>query len=116
MGEFETWWAGCWLKVGKLAAKREYDKARRSHGATEEQLLVGRDAYKTHKPAWQAWVHPRTWLSQGRWMDEYKTAQAAPAEDWFDECKRIHGGACGLSQMAHYNRKLIDAGKAGSSR
>ena len=33
--------------------------------------------------------------------------------DWFEECKAMHSGACGLSQQVHHTRKIIDAGKRG---
>lgn len=66
--EFETWWALYPRKVGKLAAQREYEKARRLTGATE--LVEGVERYKQHKPDYQDWCHPKTWLHQGRWMDE----------------------------------------------
>ncbi len=112
MGEFEQFWAAYPRKVGKLAARSAFDAALKKHGATLEQLLAGVERYKRHKPDYADWAHPRTWLCQGRWLDEYKMAQPEPTEDWFTECKRIHGGECGLSQMRHHHRKQIDAGKA----
>ena len=110
--DFKAWWAIQRLKVGKLAALREYIKARRK--ASQDELIDGYQRYVQHKPDWQPWCHPRTFLSQGRWLDEYNSQlepQPEP-EDWYEECRRLHGNACGLSRHAHYTRKLIDAGKA----
>lgn len=116
MGEFEAFWKAYPLKVGKLAAQREYDKVRKVHQVSQVELLDGIARYKENKPAYADWAHARTWLHQGRWMDEYKSARIAHTEDWFTECKRIHGGACGLSQHAHHTRKQIEAGKAEAKR
>jgi hypothetical protein len=33
---------------------------------------------------------------------------AAPKVDWYDECREIHGGACGLDRLQHHNRKVED--------
>ena len=35
-------------------------------------------------------------------------AQAAPAVDWWDECKALHGGAC-EERLRHHHQMLIDA-------
>lgn len=110
MGEFEAFWKAYPRKTGKLAAQKAFMKARKT--ASLEELLRGVTEYVRHKPSYADYCHPTTFLSQGRWMDEYKTAQPEPAEDWFQECKRIHGGACGLSQHAHHIRKVIDEEKA----
>jgi hypothetical protein len=106
---FDVWWQGYPLKVGKIAAKKEYMKARTV--ATAEELLVGRDEYIKHKPDWQPWCHPRTFFSQGRWMDEYEVPTTRDTMAWYAECQTMHGGTCG-GQMAHHTRKLIDEGKA----
>lgn len=118
--DFEQWWSGCWLKIGKLAAKKEYDMARRSHGATAAELLLGRDVYRANKPSWQAWVHPKTWLHQGRWMDDYSRPAPLPHQpsgdyDWFIECKALHNGECELSKSRHDQRKQMDAFRAKES-
>jgi hypothetical protein len=109
--EFEKWWEGVWLKVGKFAAKREYIKARKT--VTADALLAGRDAYQRSKPQWQAWAHPRTWLYQGRWLDELPGVRETQATDWFQECQELHHGACGLSRWRHHERKALDAIKSG---
>lgn len=84
MGEFETFWQAYPLKVGKLAAQREYQRARKVHGATQADILAGIERYKKGKPAYADWAHARTWLHQGRWMDDYKTPTAQPSKSKTD--------------------------------
>lgn len=107
--EFEEFWASYPRKVGKLAAQREYERARTR--ASAEAILAG--LQRTRFADELRFVpHPRTWLSQGRWLDEEIAPRRVQgqAEDWYAECQRIHGGACGLSRMAHHTRKQLEAG------
>jgi hypothetical protein len=69
MTEFDRFWARFPRRVGKLAAMKAYQQARML--ATAEEILAGVDNYIRHKPAYADYCHPRTFLSQGRWMDEY---------------------------------------------
>ena len=117
--EFETWWASFPRRVGKLAAQKEYVKARKL--ATAEELLEGVARYRQHKPKYADWCHPRTWLSQGRWADSYETTPAAPTQSvddfleqmghWTAGCKRLHGGTC-ENANAHYAKVEADQQKA----
>lgn len=107
MTDFEEFWNHYPLRVGKLAAQREYEKVRKVHGATQAELLDGIDRYKRNKPAYADWAHARTWLHQGRWMDQYGkpngngSTQQPSTVQWMDECRRLHNGACGLSKSHH---------------
>jgi hypothetical protein len=76
--DFTEWWRNYPSKVGKLAAQKAYRAARVKHRASAQDLLSGLAAYIVHKPEWQAWAHPTTWLHQGRWADDY--SKPAPAE------------------------------------
>ena len=67
--DFAAWWQRYPRKVGKLAAEKAYAKARQTVSA--DVLLEGVQRYCACKPAWQDYCHPRTWLCQGRWTDEY---------------------------------------------
>lgn len=67
--EFAAFWACYPSRVGKLAAEQEYVKARRR--ASAQDILDGVARYKAGKPEWKEWCNPRTFLHQGRWMDEY---------------------------------------------
>lgn len=67
--DFEAFWQAYPSKVGKLAAKKVYEKVRRG-GIGQDELLDGITQYVATKPAYADYCHPRTWLSQGRWMDE----------------------------------------------
>jgi hypothetical protein len=101
MDDFDQFWALYPLKVGKLAAERAFTKARQS--ATAAQLLAGVEQYKAHKPAYADWCHPKTWLTQGRWMDDWGPSAAVKADDYghvppcrsYAEClqKRLAPGA-----------------------
>jgi hypothetical protein len=108
--EFEQFWKTYPRKVGKLAAEREYQRARKR--ASAQQILAGLKRAQ-FSPEARFQPHPRTWLSQGRYLDEPaprdNNADAAAREDWFSECQRVHGGACGLSQHRHHLRTLMDA-------
>lgn len=111
VGEFEEFWQRYPRRVGKLAAQKAYQKARKH--ASAEAILAGlMSAQFAEEPRFQP--HPATWLNQGRWMDEdtpQRRQQAAPVEDWYDECKRVHGGACGLNRYRHMTLKSAeDAG------
>lgn len=66
---FESFWAGYPRKVGKLAAKREWDRIR----PTPELVKQMAKALEWQQEYWddpQFIPHPRTWLHQGRWDDE----------------------------------------------
>lgn len=73
--EFESWWASYPRRVGKLAARKAYEKARRQ--ATVGELAAGVERYVRHKPSYADYCHATTFLSQGRWMDSYDTPKPA---------------------------------------
>lgn len=55
--------------------------------------------------------YPASYLRSRRWEDDepiIAVVAAEPLEDWFDECRRIHSGDCGLSKMRHDQRKQLD--------
>jgi hypothetical protein len=72
--DFEEWWRLFPRKIGKLAARKEYDKVRRG-GITQDELIDGIAQYLAAKPDYADLCHPRTFLSQGRWMDEPPAAK-----------------------------------------
>jgi hypothetical protein len=105
--EFEQFWAQYPRKVGRLAAKQAYQKARKT--ASAEQILAGFERYQSSDDP-QYRPHPRTWLSQGRYLDEVPPRLVAErVEEWFEQCARLHQGACGLSQYRHHLRMQMDA-------
>ncbi len=106
--EFNAFWQHYPRRVGKLAAWKAYQKAR-TH-ASAEAILAG--VQRTRFADEVRFIpHPVTWLNQGRWLDEDMPTPQAGGEDWYAECQRIHGGACGLSRMRHHTRKQIEAGR-----
>lgn len=84
--EFTEFWKVYPAKVAKLAAMKAYEKARKL--ATAQELIEGVARYRQHKPAWQAYAHPASWLNAGRWLDDYD-APAVPIArelpDWYAE-------------------------------
>ena len=69
MNGFEDFWTRYPRKVGKLAAWREW---RRINPSPDVQAQIA-IALEWQCPLWddpQFVPHPRTWLHQGRWMDE----------------------------------------------
>ena len=107
--EFQDWWMHYPRKVGRLAALKAYEKARKV--ASQDELLKGVAQYVKYKPGYADFAHPATWLTQGRWMDEWdappKPLHAAPFVDWYDECQRLHGRRCN-GQQGHATQMYID--------
>ena len=99
MNGFEDFWAAYPRKAGKLAAKREWDRIH----PTPEVIQQIAAALAWQRETWDDPVyipHPRTWLHQGRWMDEpARPIEAQPKPDMHghvppcrtrDECNRRH--------------------------
>lgn len=84
--EFDQFWGRYPRRIAKFAAQRAYAKARIV--ATAEEILAGVELYRVNKPDYADFAHPATWLNQGRWMDEYEAAKAAP-----ERCQ--HDPRCG---------------------
>lgn len=74
---FEKFWQAYPLKVGKQAAKRAFERARKL--TTLDNMLSAIEKQKH----WDQWKkdngkyipHPVTWLNQGRWDDDWKTEE-----------------------------------------
>lgn len=66
---FDAFWASYPRKVGRLAAIREWNKLHADE-ALVMAILAGVAQYKQQKPGYADWCHPKTWIAQGRWMDE----------------------------------------------
>jgi hypothetical protein len=65
-GAFDQFWSAYPRKVGRLAAQREWAKL----NPPIAEVLA---ALAWQVPTWddpQFVCHPRTWLHQGRWLDE----------------------------------------------
>lgn len=67
--EFQEFWSYYPRKVGKLAAKKAFDKAYGDYGP---MVLEGvrRLAHDPNLPPTKFMPHPATWLNEGRWEDE----------------------------------------------
>jgi hypothetical protein len=111
--EFAEFWNHYPRRIGKLAAQRAYVTARKR--ATPDAILAGVMLYKQSMPQEERFrPHPATWLNQGRWMDELPGDRQFQKEqrDWFEECKEVHGGACGLNRYWHHTRMEMEKAKA----
>lgn len=75
--EFDRFWEQYPRRIGKLAAHQQFRRALKI--ASLEDILAGVERYKANKPEYADWCHPKTWLHQGRWMDEYATPVRAAA-------------------------------------
>lgn len=75
--DFAEWWSNYPHKVAKIAAEKAYRVARLKRKASAQDLLTGLAKYIQHKPEWQSWAHPASWLNAGRWLDDY--SKAAPS-------------------------------------
>lgn len=103
MTDFDQFWNRFPRRIGKFDAMRAYEKARRL--ATAAQILDGVDAYVIHKPHWQDFCHPATWLNQGRWLDEWVTTQGLSAECPHDPpCEKRW--ACGRKQQMEQHQRV----------
>jgi hypothetical protein len=79
--DFAEFWYRFPRRVGKLAAEAAYKKALKL--ATHEDIMAGVERYIKAKPSYADWCHPRTFLAQGRWMDELTPElSAAKYEAW----------------------------------
>lgn len=79
--EYEAWWAAYPRKVGKLAAFRAYQTAKRLLGAeAAPRLLAGARGYaaQTAGKDEKYIAHPTTWLNQGRWDDAAGSKRSGP--------------------------------------
>jgi hypothetical protein len=75
-GLFETFWSAYPKKVGKLAAKRAWEKLQPSDALADEMLAalkwqVQQDAWR--REAGRFIPNPATWLNAGRWDDQPNT-------------------------------------------
>lgn len=107
--DFEEFWRHFPRHVKKLAARKAYEKARKL--ASAETILAGAMLYARTCPQEEQFIaHPTSWLNQGRWDDEIGSVRRTPvravedAEDWYDQCGRLHGHACGLDRWKHITR------------
>jgi len=116
--DFDEWWLRYPHKVGKEAARKAFDKARRV--ADQTTLLVAITRYEITKPPDRAWCNPATWLNQGRWQDEPATVEhhgngqhrQTPGEklwEGFARAAETHGGV-----DRSFAEPLLDSGRSPS--
>jgi len=77
MATFEDFWAHYPRKVGKVAARRVWDRLRVTPDTGDALIAAVEDQARSAQWTKEngAFVpHPKTWLNQGRWMDELPAA------------------------------------------
>lgn len=79
--QFEIFWDYCPRKIGKLAAKKSFEKAMRL--TDFDTIMEGIDAYaKSRRGQDESFtVHPATWLNQGRWEDKATVKRGPPSQE-----------------------------------
>lgn len=75
---FDLWWERQPNKVGKDAARKAFERIRKSGRVTFAELMDGLLRYIATKPPHRDYCHPSTWLNQGRWADEPAPTVADP--------------------------------------
>lgn len=89
---FNQFWRSYPRRVGKGTARRAFAKA--IHMTDLQTMLKAIEAYKAHKPAYQDFCHPSTWLNGERWDDEWETPQsdryAQEAAAWIANAQQTH--------------------------
>ena len=108
--EFDLFWASYPRKVGKLAAANAWHRQRPPIQQVMEALL-----WQMMTPQWQnlQYVpHPRTWLMQGRWMDEQPSIvpdfRIRPAGTQCPRCGSLEGLCADIKVC---NRRWLDQQK-----
>lgn len=70
---FDVFWTAYPRRVGKGAARKAFAKAIKLTDL--RTMLEAIDRYVAHKPDWQHYCHPATWLNGERWDDEWTTPE-----------------------------------------
>jgi hypothetical protein len=117
---FEAFWSGYPKKKSRSDAEKAWRKLAPSPELTQrimDAIAAQRNSLDWLKEAGKYIPYPASWLNAKRWEDELEVRIEAltvkPAEDWFDECVRIHDGACGLDRWRHHLRKEREAARDG---
>ena len=104
--EFGTFWSAYPRRVSRQDAMKAYQQARVT--ATAEDIMAGVQRFLDHLPEEMRFVpYAASWLRASRWTDEYEDVlpvKRASDAGWFEECRELHGGACGGDRMAHHIR------------
>lgn len=112
--DFEEFWRTFPRRVGKLAAQKWYEKVRKA-GVTQQELIEGVKRYIRTKPSYADFCHPKTWLSQGRWLDEpepvkgneWDCSHVPPCPDRWSHGQLVQAEASGDPTLLAGVRQLI---------
>lgn len=77
---FDEFWSAYPQKVGKVAARRNFDRAVKA-GADPGDIIAGAKRYAASENVRRGYVkHPQGWLTDGRWADEAQPPIPQPSE------------------------------------
>jgi hypothetical protein len=112
---FNLFWAVYPKRVARLDAMKAWKKLD-PNPRLVERILAALEIQK-HQESWQRnngqfIPYAATWIRGERWEDEYDVPVSKPAYDWFEECKVVHGGACGLDRYRHMTRVQHEQARA----
>jgi hypothetical protein len=108
---FERWWTVYPKKVGKQAARREWEKIKPSEALTAEMIAAVEAQARSHdwtRERGRYIPNPSTWLHQGRWEDqpevelpEPEPVEQGPVELTADKVYRIARSRLRFSAREH---------------
>ena len=85
--QFQQFWALYPRKTGKLAAWAEWQRMDKKFGISNGNFEMVIESLKKQNEIFsdkdkQFIPHPRTWLHQGRWMDEVEESVKQGTPEW----------------------------------
>ena len=100
---FENFWSQYPKKVGKLTAKRSWEKLSQENQQKALEAIVEHRKYWSAKGTdWEFIPHASTWLNQERFEDELVVENKKPPLPWYasDELTLAKGRELGLNPYA----------------
>ena len=100
---FENFWQQYPKKVGKLTAKRSWEKLSQENQQKALEAIVEHRKYWSAKGTdWEFIPHASTWLNQERFEDELVVENKKPPLPWYasDELTLAKGRELGLNPYA----------------
>ena len=100
---FENFWSQYPKKVGKLTAKRSWEKLSQENQQKALEAIVEHRKYWSAKGTdWEFIPHASTWLNQERFEDELVVENKKPPLPWYasDELTLAKGRELGLNPNA----------------
>jgi hypothetical protein len=107
---FEKFWTAYPRRLAKAAAFHEFKRAMTK--TTLDVLLSAVESYKKHKPDYCDWAHPRTWLHQERWTDEWEPPKTIMPEPLFRPLRNLDEARAYCQQHKPDCLKYVNAARS----